>query len=96
MDEHRPPQDNADWPYSSLLVFGFFGADTPGGKRLVWQTTIALLLVIASSWALTGVIPQVLPAIVWVVADAGRAWAPSRGRTPGTWPVSMSSAVRSS
>jgi hypothetical protein len=68
MDEHRPPQDNAEWPYSSLLVFGFFGADTPGGKRLVWQTSIALVLIVASSWALTGVIPQVLPAIVWVVA----------------------------
>ncbi len=32
------------WPYSSLLFFGYFGKNSPGGKRLFWRTWISILV----------------------------------------------------
>lgn len=40
--------DKAEWPYASLLLFGFFGAHTPAGKRLVRETAMALFLIVGS------------------------------------------------
>lgn len=42
------PREAAPWPYTSLLLFGFFGADTPEGRRLARRTTGALALTVAS------------------------------------------------
>jgi len=66
MNEHRPDasSDEPDWPYASLLLFGFFGSNTPEGKRLVWQTMPALLVIVAAAWALLGIIPRLLPGAV--------------------------------
>lgn len=43
-----PPQSDGDWPYRSLLVFGYFGRDSPGGKRFAWETTAWLVLAVVA------------------------------------------------
>lgn len=36
--------DHSSWPYSSLILFGYFGNSSPGGKKLAFRTSFALLL----------------------------------------------------
>lgn len=45
--DHSPPRDG-HWPYASLLIFGYFGQDSPGGKRLARETTAWLALAVAA------------------------------------------------
>ena len=35
---------NSTWPYSSLLLFGYFGKQAPGGRTLALRTTIAFII----------------------------------------------------
>jgi hypothetical protein len=56
------------WPYSSLLLLGFFGADTPGGKRLAWETAVPAAVFVAATLVLSGVVSQPLPNLVWALA----------------------------
>lgn len=46
----RPRADgpSTEWPYASLLVFGFFGSDTPAGRRLVWRSNAGIAVVVIS------------------------------------------------
>jgi hypothetical protein len=41
------PNNRSEWPYTSFLLFGFFGSESPGGKTLIKYTTIALTLFVA-------------------------------------------------
>ena len=43
----HPEKEHSDWPYSSLIILGFFGPDSPGGKKLVAYSVFALFLFIA-------------------------------------------------
>lgn len=69
MKEHHTEASDgdADWPYVSLFFFGFFGADTPAGKRLVWQSSAALIVILLAFLMLGG-FPQLLPRIVGALA----------------------------
>jgi len=61
----------AAWPYASMLIFGYFGADTPAGKRLARETSAALVLIVVAA-VLGGVwsmgIPAGVAAIGWSYA----------------------------
>ena len=76
------PEDEARWPYASLLLFGFYGRKSPGGKRLVRETTIGLALFVVAAVALNTDVESVvletafalaLPCSVWIIG-----WAYSR------------------
>ncbi len=58
MNTDNPKEKNPEWPYRSLLWYGFFGMDSPGGKTLVLRTTAALLIFIVG--ALLASIPDPL------------------------------------
>jgi hypothetical protein len=47
-----PREDGAPWPYASLFFFGFFGTDSPAGKRLAWRTTWGLGLFLLGAFLL--------------------------------------------
>lgn len=57
--------ERTNWPYSSILLFGFFGARSPEGRRLVWRTTGALVVFVAASLGVRGLIMPEVPAPVW-------------------------------
>lgn len=38
---------NSEWPYGSLLLMGFFGTDSPEGKKLAIRSLLTVLLFIA-------------------------------------------------
>ena len=59
-----PPRDETDdgrasWPYSSLLCFGYFGADTPTGRRVRDRTMVGLIAFVVAN--LLAGNPRVLP-----------------------------------
>jgi hypothetical protein len=56
---------NSEWPYKSLLLFGFFGPGTPSGKRLVIRSTYALILFIFGA-----VGTQLIDLSVWRILSA--------------------------
>lgn len=58
----------AHWPYSSLLLFGFFGVDSPGGRRLAWRTAAGLALLLVSAGVLRTDPAAPLPELLWVAA----------------------------
>lgn len=35
---------NSEWPYGSLLIMGFFGIDSPKGKKLTIRSLLTVLL----------------------------------------------------
>lgn len=41
----RPREDDATWPYASIILFGYFGAHTPEGRRLAVRTMAGILVV---------------------------------------------------
>lgn len=47
-------EEGTEWPYASLLFFGFFGRKSPGGKRLIWETLAGLALFVVAAVALRG------------------------------------------
>ena len=56
LHQDPPSPRDGDWPYASLLVFGYFGEDSPGGKRLARETTVWLAvavvaMVVGAPWA---------------------------------------------
>jgi hypothetical protein len=63
-------EDSATWPYTSILVFGFFGADTPAGRRLAWRTTFALAAFLMFSVGVHDAVLPAVPAAFWVVGLA--------------------------
>ena len=64
-----PPSRDRDWPYTSLLGFGYFGQDSPGGKRLARETTAWLALAVVAM-VLGGLWAYALP-----VSVLGVGWA---------------------
>ncbi len=44
MEPNNHNKDKAEWPYRSLLWYGFFGMDSPGGKTLVKRTSAGLIV----------------------------------------------------
>lgn len=38
---------HSEWPYGSLLIMGFFGTDSPEGKKLSIRSLLAVVLFIA-------------------------------------------------
>lgn len=71
MNESDRRTNDSAWPYASLLFFGFFGSDTPAGRRLAWRSTVALLVFGVAAVALGGSFAQPVPDIVWVLAIPG-------------------------
>jgi hypothetical protein len=53
------------WPYTSILIFGFFGSDTPEGRRVAWRTTGALVVFVAAALGLRGLLMPQVPPLVW-------------------------------
>lgn len=49
----RPQHDDsareADWPYASLLIFGYFGSGSPGGRRFARRNALALIVILLST-----------------------------------------------
>lgn len=48
LTQDHPPQRDGAWPYTSLLMFGYFGRGSPGGERLARETTVWLALAVAA------------------------------------------------
>ena len=48
-----PTEQKTSWPYASLLIFGFFGTDSPEGRRLAQQTTVLLGLMVIGAFVLS-------------------------------------------
>lgn len=46
MKKSKENSESTVWPYSSLIMFGYFGYNTPGGKQLFYRTMVAMLLFI--------------------------------------------------
>lgn len=44
---------NSSWPYSSLLLFGYFGKHAPGGRTLAFRTTAALIIFFVGVYLIT-------------------------------------------
>lgn len=63
--------EGADWPYASLMLFGFFGTDTPEGKRLAWRTAAALVLFVVSALGLADGFHSPFPDVLWVLGLPG-------------------------
>jgi hypothetical protein len=71
--EERPGKDGgrASWPYSSLLLLGYFGADTRAGRLLVWRGMGALAVIMVSGAVLhaaTGPTVLGMPLALWAAA----------------------------
>lgn len=45
--------EKSEWPYTSFLLFGFFGSDSPGGKTLMKYTSLALALFVAGAFGIS-------------------------------------------
>lgn len=75
----EPDRDETRWPYGSLLLFGYFGAREPAGRKLAIRTTVALAAVVLAVLALEGVLLRSVPAAVWALvipaAVIGMVWA---------------------
>lgn len=71
-DQHHDDatEQEASWPYASLLIFGFFGTDSPEGRRLARQTTIILGLMVIAAFVLS------LPGVPLAVRIAAAALLP--------------------
>jgi len=62
---YQTGKNHSEWPYSSLIIFGFFGPDSPAGRRLMIRSALGLILFIA------GFIGTQLPeSAIWVNASA--------------------------
>jgi len=62
----QPGKNNSEWPYSSLIIFGFFGPDSQAGKRLMMRSALGLILFIAGFIG-----TQLSESDIWVNASAG-------------------------
>gem|GEM_PF-2867467 len=60
MNSSKSPGSN--WPYTSLLLFGYFGKNSPGAKKLAIRNTIGLLLTICGI-IFSGVVGQTVYAL---------------------------------
>lgn len=66
MKDTQQPGDSS-WPYASMIGFGYFGANTPEGRRLAVRTLAALAVVCAG---LVGLSPQ-FPLAVRLLSSVG-------------------------
>jgi hypothetical protein len=73
------PETKLAWPYASLILFGFFGARTPEGKKLAWQSALAASIMFAAALAILydvgGAALQVLWALLIPGGVVGLGWA---------------------
>lgn len=73
--EKEDGAQRVDWPYASLLLFGFFGTDTPAGRRLARRTSFGLVLFLVAIVGLrdggAGLVPRTVWAGALPVATAG-------------------------
>jgi hypothetical protein len=68
--EHEHEQDEgggAGWPYSSILIYGFFGSDSPEGRRVSWRTGGALFVLVCAMLGVQGQLMPEVPPQVWAV-----------------------------
>lgn len=72
LTQDPPPPLDGDWPYTSLLMFGYFGQGSPGGKRLARETTVWLALAV-TAMAVAGPLAYALP-----VSVVGIGWSYAR------------------
>ena len=59
--------ESAEWPYASLLVCGFFGSDSPEGKRLTARSAVAAVVAGASLFGLHVASPGSIASVIWGV-----------------------------
>lgn len=64
-------EPGGEWPYTSLLIFGFFGTDTMEGKRLAWRTTLFMVLFVVSVIGLGGGYSGPFPDLLWLAGMPG-------------------------
>lgn len=66
-------EERAEWPYASLIFFGFFGTKTPAGKRLAWRTTAFLALMVVCGIGLRDGYRTPFPDLLWLTGVPGSA-----------------------
>ncbi|MDX1673322.1 MAG: hypothetical protein R3314_00865 [Longimicrobiales bacterium] len=72
-DQERLHAEESDWPYASLLIFGFFGTGTPQGKRLAWRTTALMAVFAVSAVGLSDGFRRPFPDVLWLLGLPGSA-----------------------
>ncbi len=58
---------DAAWPYATMFLYGFFGRQSPGGRRYWFQSMVLGVLLGVSLVALTGEAPPLFPVQVWAL-----------------------------
>ena len=71
--EQDRTDEPGDWPYASLVIFGFFGTDTPEGKRLARRTTAFLALLVVGGIGLRDGYRTPFPDLLWLICIPGSA-----------------------
>lgn len=67
----RDEDTRADWPYGTLFFFGFFGTETPEGRRLAWQSSALLVFFLVCVLGLRDGYGRAFPDVLWVVGIPG-------------------------
>ena len=67
----RDEDTGADWPYGTLLFFGFFGTDTPEGRRLAWRSSALLVVFVVCALGVRGGYDAFFPDALWVAGMPG-------------------------
>ena len=77
-------EEGTEWPYTTLLLFGFFGTDTPAGKRLARRNNgfmVLFLVCMFASGARDG-FHALFPDLLWLLglpgSVIGTGWAYAR------------------
>lgn len=60
--------EQAAWPYASLLLFGYFGSGDAGGRQLGRRTTAALALIVLAAIGASGAFGTGIPHAIWALA----------------------------
>jgi len=59
--------EEVTWPYATLIMCGFFGVDSPGGKILATRTTVALVIFLISSLILPALNNHILEILSYIL-----------------------------
>lgn len=79
--QSHPEEETAEWPYTTLLLFGYFGKNTPAGKKLSRRnnTFMALFLVCMLTGGARDGFHALFPDLLWLLglplSVMGAVWA---------------------
>jgi hypothetical protein len=71
VDNHLTEDEGAEWPYASLVFFGFFGTGSPAGRRLAFRTTAFIVLSVVSILGLSDGFEAFFPDLLWLLGLPG-------------------------